>query len=110
MTPMLQIGHPDSGREGFNFSAKFTGPFPVHPGKGSHFFPGQPGSTADCSEGWGSFHSELNNSTFLEPPTHWFCFPSSLEALSLGGSSLLRSTPPHSTLCWGPTSIQAIVL
>lgn len=42
-------------------------PFPVHPGKGVHFFPGQPGSAAGYSECWERFRSELNNCSFLEP-------------------------------------------
>lgn len=42
-------------------------PFPIHPGKGVHFFPGQPGSVAGYSECFERFHSELNNSSFLEP-------------------------------------------
>lgn len=42
-------------------------PFPIHPGKGIHFFPGQSGSAAGYSECWERFHSEPNNCSFLEP-------------------------------------------
>lgn len=42
-------------------------PFPTHPGKCVHFFPGQPGSAVGYSECWARFRSELNNCSFLEP-------------------------------------------
>lgn len=58
-----------------------------------------------CSEGRGLFHPELSDSTFLEALTYRSCFfPSSLEALSLGGPSLLRQ-PPNTPSSPQPTAL-----
>lgn len=39
MIPMLQTGHPDLGREGFNFSAKFKGPLSSSSWEGQALLP-----------------------------------------------------------------------